>query len=375
MCILAATLAFPQTSPTPVPVYRPAPTPAVVDTTAILGLWEGTAEVVGSATRNGFRFSRTNGSLSAAWISDTTTRDLVVKNISLFPSGMIIIKDVGDGYTITFSGKIDLAANTMSGTVILNANNERHFGTWEAKRKGLVDLADEAKFKRILIDMAAGKTVPADDIAWATRYEQQKKAAGKAQTGASAAPAAKVNFFDTFDNDNHAWPIADNSSLKTSIAGSRYLLQTKFDSILIATIPTDKAPKLDPNRDFSIEVSFAFVNGKPTDSFGFVWGVSNDRKHRHSYGVLQNGNYYVGKHEGGKWVDEIRVSETNLLKKGSNVLNRLILRKRGNQLDLYIDTIRVTTIPYVAFEPNSSFGFQINGESSVSVDHIFVQQN
>ncbi len=39
---------------------------------------------------------------------------------------------------------------------------------------------DESRFKQIILDIAMGKSVPPDDIAWANRYEQQKKAGGSA---------------------------------------------------------------------------------------------------------------------------------------------------------------------------------------------------
>ncbi len=187
--------------------------------------------------------------------------------------------------------------------------------------------------------------------------------------------AAGMSFFDTFDNSAKGWMIGENSAAKSSIADSRFLLNMKFDAILISTIPVAKAPKLDPNRDFSIEVSFAFTSGAPTSSFGLVWGVSGDQKRRHSCGILQGGSYYFGKHASGKWKDEIKLGETALVRKGPKAMNNLIVRKRGNLLDLNLNTIRVATVPYVAFDPGGTFGFQLFGESSVSVDYIRVQQD
>jgi hypothetical protein len=186
--------------------------------------------------------------------------------------------------------------------------------------------------------------------------------------------ASKMSFFDTFENGQKGWLVTENPGAKTSIADGRFLMTVKFDAILISTIPHAKAPKLDPNRDFSIEVSFAFLNGESKESFGLVWGVSGDRKRRYSCGVSQDGSYYTGKHAGGIWKKEIKTGETNLVRKGPDQTNCMIVRKRGNQLDLYLNTILVTTVPYEAFEQNGSFGFQVCGEGSVAVDYIHVQQ-
>lgn len=195
-----------QTTPTPIPTYRPASTPAPVDTTAILGLWEGTSAIGSTVTNNAFKFSRTNGILSAVWISETT-RNLTIANISLFPDGTITIKDVGDGFTITFVGKVEPTANKMSGTLVMLANSQRYVGTWQAIRKVSANVtavtgtvSDGARFKQIILDIAMGKIVPQDDQDWAERYEKQnmtgKPVSKPAETDEQKKKRAQP-FFDT----------------------------------------------------------------------------------------------------------------------------------------------------------------------------------
>ena len=157
----------------------PRATPVAVDTNAILGLWEGTATLDKTVATNSFRFSRVNGALSAVLLGDQT-RTLGSTDISLSPDGTIVIKYIVDSATsstITFSGKVEPAANKMGGTVVLLANNQRYTGTWQAVRKPVADAdSDKARFKQILLDIGMGKSISEADKAWADNYEKQRMA-------------------------------------------------------------------------------------------------------------------------------------------------------------------------------------------------------
>jgi len=243
---------------------------------------------------------------------------------------------------------------------------------------------DESRFKQIILDVALGKTVPADDIAWANRYEQQKKTGGKPTTtvvpsSSTTPPSAPVSlangvFFDDFVDNKNKWGTGDTSEFVSAIADGKYQLRTKIFTFYTTILPFEAVPKIDQTRDFAIETEFTVLSGQPTYPVSLIWGVSRDLKSRHAFGLMPNRSFFKGKHTHGPWIGQLASSVPEPAKIGLNVVTKLAVKKRGSMIELYVNDIKVATTPYETFIPDSSIGFQVNGNQSVSVNYLKIAQ-
>lgn len=186
---------------------------------------------------------------------------------------------------------------------------------------------------------------------------------------------AKSELMENFDDNRNTWPVAENAGAATSINDGLYRLGVKFDAVMTVVPRREAISKLNTARDFALETEFTFVDGEPGDSFSLVWGVSADRKRRYSFGLLQNGSFFTGKHSGGIWVKEINARTHKAPFNGRGTPNKLALKKTGGVIELFINGYKVGSEAVAAADTASSFGFELNGQSTVTVNYLKVVQN
>jgi len=243
---------------------------------------------------------------------------------------------------------------------------------------------DEARYTQVATDLAAGKTVSSDDITWALRYEQQKKTSGKPAAAvvpatSTTSPSAPVNlangvFFDDFVDNKNNWGTGDTSEFISAIANGKYQLRTKIFTFYTTILPFEAVPKIDQTKDFTIETEFTVLSGQPTYPVSLIWGVSRDLKSRHAFGLMPNRSFFKGKHTDGPWIGQLASSVPEPTKKGFKVVTKLLVKQRGSMIELYVNDIKVATTPYETFILDSSIGFQVNGDQSVSVNYLKIAQ-
>ncbi|HEV7505033.1 MAG TPA: CHAT domain-containing protein [Thermoanaerobaculia bacterium] len=175
-----------------------------------------------------------------------------------------------------------------------------------------------------------------------------------------------VNVFKEYfaDNRNH-WPIyTDEAGRRVEVKGGHYDIYPGLNaSGFFATIPL----KINPDKDFEINCQIQKIDGPDNFFFGLVWGYK-DSNNFFNIDITGAGGLAITRKANGSFYDYLDPRRYESVNTG-NSTNTLSVRKKGNDLKLFVNGYLVHGMPFEPFF-GSDIGFNIYDDVHVIVDYI-----
>lgn len=125
---------------------------------------------------------------------------------------------------------------------------------------------------------------------------------------------------------------------------------------------------IDQSRDFQIEATIQFVEGKMELGYGLQWGKAVNPSRQYDFLLTGAGHFSIDKYDG-KFSDYVpfTISETV----NRYAANKLTIRKVSDKYYFFLNEKNVHTMPFEPFFGNM-IGFQVGDLSTITIDNIEV---
>lgn len=176
-------------------------------------------------------------------------------------------------------------------------------------------------------------------------------------------------FADSFDDDAQRWRVTPvDSQISILRNGKLYIRPQEGQK---ATFLTHDI-LLNTARDFEFEAIMRSISGSPNRGYGIVWGAE-DALHSYIFMIKDFGSYAVFKRNGSsvdKLVDWTSSGQSLGLR---NNANKLLVRKSGDELELFLNDIWLAQLPFNGFLGKRA-GFVLQGDLKIAIDQFVVRE-
>jgi hypothetical protein len=172
-------------------------------------------------------------------------------------------------------------------------------------------------------------------------------------------------FYESFDDNRNNWDITDNSELKQQIVNGKYLFQSKSDESKATWTSVD----FDTERDFEIETLISYSSGTQDNSYGLLWGKSNENNDMYTFLFSATGYYRIDKLVDGVFHTYTDWVQSDLVNKFS--FNKLTIRKIGPMVYYYLNEVYV----FEHMAPKlfgNKFGFHVTNGACILIDYLSI---
>ena len=172
---------------------------------------------------------------------------------------------------------------------------------------------------------------------------------------------------DFMDNTNK-WLEYDTQKAIKRIQGGKYTFENKT----ILPFALEATPiALNETEDFKIESEMKKVGGIDNGRYGLFWSIAR-RDLFYFFLIAGNGEYSYGRMVNGVWFDIIVRTKSNRIAM-FNAINKLIIKKSGNQVTFLIND-NDNVLNEVEFErfPINRVGFCVEPDVQIEIDNISV---
>ncbi len=189
-----------------------------------------------------------------------------------------------------------------------------------------------------------------------------------------AKPAGKseVLFNEQFNDNANGWLVGKNAISELQIVDGVYLIETRSSGANTIWLASDKAPKIDPAKDFRITATLKWLNATQQSAIGVVWGLV-DANELFELAYRTDGTWFYGKRTRGV---NPRANEENVspdLRKGLYSTNTIELSRSGGSLMVFINGRLNDTIPYESTQAGSKIGFVLYGPNKIQIESLVVE--
>ena len=178
----------------------------------------------------------------------------------------------------------------------------------------------------------------------------------------------KEIFRDDFKDNEKLWPIIDVEIASSTFENGNYVISCKRDKEKYLYL---RSIYFDPYEDFSVESKLKLENGQADQSFGMVWGAS-DEKSYYSFEITSSGRAVVVESNNSEY-KEIKVAE-NVKVNPINEYNVLKFSKAGSSAVFFLNDVKLFTVK-ITKSYGLFIGFVLNQKIKVAVDYISVRQD
>ena len=178
---------------------------------------------------------------------------------------------------------------------------------------------------------------------------------------------------EDFDNNNNKWTVWDNENSAAQISNGKYNISVK-QSNNYASWLSFPALASEQAKDFAIETKIFLKTtetGNPSDSYWLLWGLGNDGKDYHAFGIYPTGKFQYGKLLNNSWNVKASSIYSSAINTGTNKVNVLRVEKRKDDILFFINGIEVHKAKYEPFNINNAgVGFQWNHKKTLDIDYL-----
>jgi hypothetical protein len=168
---------------------------------------------------------------------------------------------------------------------------------------------------------------------------------------------------DDFSKFNNYWLLGvEENSWSESIEDGRLVFQSLTDKAKEDLIPVI----IDQKRNFEIETSIRFVEGKMDKGYGLQWGKAINPFKQFDFLLTGSGHFTIDKYTG-EFRDYIPFTISD--KVNRYAFNKLTVRKVADMYYFFLNEKLVHSMPFEPFFGNL-IGFQVAENSTITVDNI-----
>ncbi len=172
---------------------------------------------------------------------------------------------------------------------------------------------------------------------------------------------------ETFDSNKLRWDeFFEKKKYSGSIIDGYYVLENQQDSIVKSVV------ELPINIETNFKLTFKFLIPKFDDEymFGIIYNYQDEDTYR-SFEMKENLLFQYAYFE--KCAKRIRKPIPIILKEGKNKEVLVVLEKKGKNTILSVDGMEFYTTSNIVYQTNT-FGFLLNGENTLKVDEVTIEQ-
>lgn len=168
---------------------------------------------------------------------------------------------------------------------------------------------------------------------------------------------------DDFSKFNNYWLLGiEENSWSENIEGGNLVFQSLTDKPKEDLLPVI----IDQKRNFEIETSIRFVEGKMDKGYGFQWGKAINPLKQFDFLLTGAGHFTIDKYTG-EFKDYIPFTISD--KVNRYAFNKLTIRKVGDMYYFFLNEKLVHSMPFEPFFGNL-IGFQVAENSTIRVDNL-----
>jgi len=174
---------------------------------------------------------------------------------------------------------------------------------------------------------------------------------------------SQVVLNDDFSKFNNYWLLGiEENSWAESIEEGHLVFQSLTDKAKEDLLPVI----IDQNRNFEIETSIRFVEGKMDKGYGLQWGKAINPLKQFDFLLTGSGHFTIDKYTG-EFKDYVPFTLSD--KVNRYAFNKLTVRKVADTYYFFLNEKLVHTMPFEPFFGNL-LGFQVAENSTIRVDNI-----
>jgi hypothetical protein len=176
-------------------------------------------------------------------------------------------------------------------------------------------------------------------------------------------PTGRINVFVEFFTENSKnWFEGNKEDFYCKIKKGRYIIDYKAAE---ASYNLYNSVYLDPDKDYTIESNIFKVDGSKDFGFGLTFGYK-DPNNKFDFLIASNGTYKITQWSKGVNTELVRWTNSNDIKKGDGVNNKLAIKKEGKVLKFFVNDVFVNQIPFPVYY-GDRIGFVVNKKQHLEV--------
>ncbi len=176
---------------------------------------------------------------------------------------------------------------------------------------------------------------------------------------------SQVVLQDDFSKFNNYWLLGiEENSWSETIEDGHLVFQSLTDKAKEDLLPVI----IDQKRNFEIEVSLRFVEGKMDKGYGLQWGKAVNPFMQYDFLLTGNGHFTIDKYTG-EFHDYVPFTISD--KVNRYAFNKLTVRKVSDRYYFFLNENLVHSMPFEPFFGNL-LGFQVAENSTILIDDIDV---
>ncbi len=199
------------------------------------------------------------------------------------------------------------------------------------------------------------------------RVEAHDITVSQSKTGTISYGDEQTLLEEEFQNNAHSWDVSDGPEVYESIKDGRYVFEeTRPEGSRLSTITLD----IPEDKDFTIETTINKESGVDNYGYGLVWGLK-DSKNFYHFLITGNGHYLYGKCVDGTYNESVDWTSSDAINE-YNARNKLIVKKSGSSVSIFINDSYVNTFPFESFFGNG-IGFVNHHTKKLNIENLFVK--
>ncbi|WP_435414819.1 hypothetical protein [Polaribacter aestuariivivens] len=172
---------------------------------------------------------------------------------------------------------------------------------------------------------------------------------------------------DDFSSNSSGWQLEDADDYSVALENQKLVLHRKKKGGIFIS----RNINIDTQKDFIIETSISRITNSIDGLYGLTFGRKNSAN-EYSFLFSGNGSYMFRKFDNDVYNKIIPFTETNAIKVGKDLSNKLKIVKSGNLLRFYINDQYVNETPFEPFFGNK-LGYTIYHDKKIAIDYLTVK--
>ncbi len=236
----------------------------------------------------------------------------------------------------------------------------------ETEKLKVVKASEEkAEAERLALQKAAYEKLEAERLA-AQQAEEERRKIEEQKVLEFSLYGFTVS--DDFSDNRNNWNEESFYDRRAQISGGKMVLEASNER---SSYRVAHGFPVNLDKDFSVEATTRWVRGEEKNGYGIDFASDYEGNRYYSFQVAAIGYYSILYYENNQWGDIIPWKSSSAVNRGSE-LNKLKIKKQGNELFFYANDALLTIIPWKG-SFGKDFGFRIFDKQVVEFDDFIIK--